>query len=111
MSNSFNFNSIKKQFLTTTLPDENNTTILVLTPNKKLMDELVHLESTLQNSNAAAETVIDDLYSLVAKLMSCNKGGVVITKDKLEECVDFEDLIAYFKVYTSFVHNITSSKN
>lgn len=111
MSNNFNFNNIKKQFLTTTLPDENNTTILVLTPTKKLMDELIHLESMLQNSNTTADTVIDDLYSLVAKLMSCNKGGVVITKEKLEECVDFEDLIAYFKVYTVFVHNLTRSKN
>ena len=111
MSNNFDFRSLKKQFLTTTLPDEDNTTILVLIPNKKLMDELVHLESTLQKSDTNADSVLDDLYTLVAKLMSRNKTGVVITKEKLEECVDFEDLIAYFKVYTAFVHKFTSSKN
>lgn len=111
MSNNFNFNNLKKQFLTTTLPDENNTTIFVLIPSKKLMDDLVHLELTLQNSDTTADAIIDDLYSLVAKLMSRNKTGVVITKEKLEECVDFEDLLAYFKVYTAFVHKFTNSKN
>lgn len=111
MSNNFNFNNLKKQFLTTTLPDENNTTLFVLMPNKKLMDELVLLESTLQSADNTADAVMDELYSLVAKIMSRNKNDIVITKEKLEECIDFEDVIAYFKVYVAFVHKFANSKN
>lgn len=111
MSNSVNFNTLKKQYLTTTLPDKEQTTILVSLPSKKLLEELTTIKSTLSEGNQTGEEIIGELYSVIAKVMSCNKMGVTITKEKLESCLEFEDLIYYFHIYLDFVSGIASSKN
>ena len=113
MSNSINFNTLKKQYLTTTLPDEKHTTIMVCMPTKSLLDDLMSLETTLNldGENQNSEEIIGELYAIVAKVMSRNKGGIKITREKLEKCLDFEDLIFYFKEYLKFVRSISTSKN
>ena len=47
MAKSLNFNNVVKQYLTVTLPDENNTRLLIGTPTKAVMDELLYFQSTL----------------------------------------------------------------
>ena len=108
MAKTFDFNTLKKQYLTTTLPDEAKTTIMVGMPTKQLFDELTSLSSSLKTES---DETVGELYSLVAKLMSRNKGGIKITREHLESCVDFEDLVAYVKSYLVFVRGIASTKN
>ena len=110
---SLNFNNVKKTYLTVTLADENNTTIMIGTPTKAIMDDLVLLQSgleTISEDDANVDTT-DELYSACAKVMSRNKGGIKISKEFLEEIFDFEDIMIFFNAYMDFITEVTSGKN
>lgn len=108
-----NFNKVKKTYLTVTLADENNTTIMIGTPTKAIMDDLVLLQSGLETISEEDANVdnTDELYSACAKVMSRNKGGVKISKEFLEEIFDFEDIMIFFNAYMNFITEVTSVKN
>lgn len=113
MANVLNFNNVKKRYLTVTLPDEQKTTLMIGTPTKAIMDELILLKSgieTLEEDETNTEA-LDDLYSACAKIMSRNKGGVKITTEYLSELFDFEDILLFFNTYMNFLSELTSSKN
>lgn len=108
-----NFNNVKKQYLTVTLPDAKKTTLMVGTPTKAIMDDLILLKSgleTISEDDANAEAT-DDLYNACAKVMSRNKGGIEITKKHLESIFDFEDIMIFFSAYMEFIGEVTSGKN
>lgn len=110
MAKSLDFNKIKKRYFTVTLADDQNTTLMICTPTKEIMDEFISMKDSL-----TAETIGDDaigeLYELCAKIMSRNKGGIKITKKDLESLFDFEDVIIFIKSYTDFINELTDSKN
>ena len=54
---------------------------------------------------------IDELYEIVARILSHNKTGVKITKEKVEELLDFEDVIVFIQAYSDFIAEVTGSKN
>ena len=85
-----NFNKVKKTYLTVTFSDEDNTTIMIGTPTKAIMDDLLELQDELNNINEDETDLdsTDNLYSACAKVMSRNKGGVKISKEFLEEIFD-----------------------
>ena len=113
MSKPLNFNNVKKQYLTVTLADEKKTTLMIGTPTKAIMDDLVLLQSSLEaiNEDEANVEATDDLYNACAKVMSRNKGGIKITKEYLEELFDFEDIVILFNAYMDFVSEVTGGKN
>lgn len=113
MAKPLNFKMAKKHYLTVTLPDEKGTTILVGTPTKRLMDDLTVLQSSLEaiEENTDNTEALDDLYNSCAKIMSRNKTGAVITKEQLEECFDYEDIIIFFTAYVEFIDELANSKN
>ena len=110
---SLNFNNVKKTYLTVTLADENNTTIMIGTPTKAIMDDLVLLQSGLEtiSEDDANVDATDELYSACAKVMSRNKGGIKSSKEFLEEIFDFEDIMIFFNAYMDFITEVTSGKN
>ena len=114
MSNTLDFNTITKQYLTVVLPDEKNTRLLITTPTKSLLEELSQIEQKFKGTGASDDSMdqaLGDLYDLIARVMSRNKAGVKITKEDLEKCLDFEDIIIFFKSYLAFVKGIKASKN
>ena len=113
MSKQLNFNNVKKQYLTITLADKDNTTIMIGTPTKALMDQLMLLQSGIEAiaDGDADDEILDDLYFACAKIMSRNKGGVEISKELLEEIFDFEDIIIFFNAYINFVTEFSKAKN
>ena len=112
MSKSLNFNNVKKTYLTVTLADENETTVMIGTPTKAMMDDLLALQERLTDATeGTTPEVLGDMYELCAKLMSRNKAGVQITKEELEKIFDFEDLSIFFNAYMEFVTNVVSGKN
>jgi hypothetical protein len=113
MAKSLNFNNLKKQYLSVTLADEKNTTLLIGTPTKKLMDDLTLLQSNLEaiEEDSGNTESFDELYTVCAKIMSRNKAGVIITKEKLEDIFDFEDVVIFFNAYMEFISEVTGSKN
>lgn len=110
MSKPLNFNNLKKKFLTVTLADEENTTLMLTTPTKAVLDSFIALKDTITGDELEDET-LDELYSICAKILSRNKAGKVITKEKVEEMFDFEDVLTLIRSYTEFISEVTSGKN
>ena len=113
MAKALNFNNVKKQFLTVTLADEKNTTLLIGTPTKAIMDDLTLLQNSIDavSDNESNNEVTDDLYNACARVMSRNKAGVKITKEFLSEIFDFEDITIFFNAYMDFIDEVIASKN
>ena len=109
MAKPLDFNKIKKRYFTVTLADENNTTLMISTPTKEVMDEFISMKDYLEGNTG--EDVIDALYELCAKIMSRNKGGIKVTKEALESMLDFDDIVIFIKAYTDFISELTNSKN
>ena len=110
MAKALNFNNIKKRYFTVTLADEKETTLMICTPTKAIMDEFISMKDSL-GSEDMAEDAIDELYELCTKIMNRNKGGIKIAKKDLEEMFDFEDIILFIRSYTEFINELTNSKN
>lgn len=112
MAKALNFNNVKKRYLNVTLPDEKETVLMIGTPTKAVMNDLVLLRSGLESlSDGADEEALDDLYAVCARVMSRNKAGKKITKEYLEEIFDFEDIIIFFHAYIEFVSELSNEKN
>lgn len=113
MAKSLNFNTLKKTYFTITLNDKKKTTLILGTPKKTLMDEMMALDDVLEELQKSGDNraVTDELYCTCAHVMSCNKGGIKVTKEFLEDIFDIEDIITFFRAYTDFLGEITSSKN
>ena len=114
MSKPLNFNNVKKRYLTVTLADEKQTTIMISAPTKRVLSALIGLQDTMteieETSNISEET-LDELYSLTSEIMSHNKGGVKIQEELLEEIFDFEDIMTFFDAYMDFINEETAGKN
>lgn len=110
MANSFDFNALKKRYFTVTLNDENKTKLFITTPTKKVLDNFVSMKNTLEASSVQGDA-IDELYDIVAQIMSHNKTGFVVTRDLVEELLDFEDIAVFINAYTNFISEVTGSKN
>lgn len=114
MANSLNFNTLKKRFFTVILADENKTTLQIGIPTKKLIRELRDSFSelaTVDVNEDDLDSIFTDIYKVVAKVMSNNKAGIKITAEHLEECLEYEHLLEFFKVYMEFVNDLSDSKN
>lgn len=112
MGKSLNFNTIKKQYLTVTLPDKDKTTLMVSTPTKAVMAELVSMGEALEELRSGDNLeIMDQLYDYCARLLSCNKTNTKITKKDLEGVFDIEDLVLLFNTYTDFVNEVYKTKN
>lgn len=113
MAKTLDFNKIKKKYLTVVLADEKNTTLIIGTPTKAIMDELISLKSAfddISEDDIDSETM-DEIYTVCAKLMSRNKTGKKITKEQLEKEFDFEDMLIFFNAYMDFITEISGEKN
>ena len=113
MAKALNFNKVKKTYMTITLADEAETTLMIGTPTKAIMDDLMSLQDNLVSiSDDRANTeATGELYKTCAKLMSRNKGGIKITAEYLENIFDFEDIIIFFNAYMEFIAEVTGGKN
>lgn len=110
MAQVLDFNKVKKSYLTIILPDEEQTKLSLMTPTKKLLNELSEMLPE-ETGEMPSEEDLESLFELTARLMSRNKTGKQITAEQLSDCLDFEDLVAFFNAYTEFVSNIANSKN
>lgn len=110
---SLNFNTLNKRYLNVTLADEDQTTILISTPTKRVMDNLLMLQETFKNvsEDEIGADVMDTLYDACAQIMSNNKSRKKISAEFLADLFDFEDIFIFFNAYMEFVEEITSSKN
>lgn len=113
MTRPLNFNNTRKKYLTVVLNDEKNTTLLVGTPTKAIMNELIALQNDLNvmgDGEVNMESV-ELLYELSATLLSRNKTNTKVTKEELENTLDLEDILTFFTAYMEFIEDVSKGKN
>lgn len=110
MAKTLDFKALKKQYLTVKLGDEKNTVLMVGTPTKAVLDSFLSMKDSISEGNTGDEA-IEELYEIVARIMSHNKGGIKISKEEIEELLDFEDITVFVRAYTDFISEVTGSKN
>lgn len=114
MAKTLDFNSIKRPSLTLVMQDEEKTRIDVTVPTEGLVSELIaaapELEAVVKNGDNESLRAV---YDLAARLISCNRGGVVVTGDDLKEKynLDLEAIVVFYGVYTDFINEIANAKN
>lgn len=113
MAKPLNFNNVPKKYLTVTLADKKKTTLMIGTPTKQIMDDLIILQDLKDSvgEEGADSEVMDGLYSACARIMNRNKSGIKIEKALLEEIFDLEDIMIFFNAYMNFINEINESKN
>ena len=113
MAKPLNYHNVKKKYLTVTLADDKKTTLLIGTPTKAVMDDIVLLQDSLDaiSEEETSIELINDIYRACAKIMSRNKGGIEITNEYLENLFDLEDIIIFFNAYIDFIDEVASEKN
>ena len=112
MAKPLNFNSLKKKYLTVTLPNDNRTVLMIGTPTKAILDEFLSLQDSIEDlsGNMQGET-LDLFYDICSKIMSRNKAGIDISREFVSEIFDFEDVIVFIQAYTEFIQEISNAKN
>lgn len=110
MAKTFNFNNVQKQYFTTTLPDEKQTTIMICTPTKELMGEILSLGSIITPENMTDEK-LDSIYTVCSKIMSHNKGGIKIPKEFIAKSIPLDHLITFIGEYATFIKEASNLKN
>ena len=110
---SIDFNLREKKYLTITLNDEKKTTIMVLSPSKKVMNKLVRIKDLIGNESKdiSEDEQINLLYETCSIVMSRNKGGITIEKELLEEIFDIDDVQFFLNKYMEFVSSRIKGKN
>ena len=110
MSKVFDFNALKKKYMTVKLPDENNTVLMITTPSKKVLDSFLAMKNSV-NVEELGDEAINELYGIVCTVMNYNKAGIKIPKEKIEELLDFEDVLMFIRAYADFISEVSNSKN
>lgn len=104
-----NFNNINKKKFNVTLNDDKNTTLILLNPSKKIMDNLIELHKN--SGDTSEDDQIDSLYCICSDILSRNINRVKITKETVEELFDIEDIQILLDEYFKFVSNQVVEKN
>ena len=85
----------------------NGDTLMVSMPRKKTFEKM----TSINLNNEDSKELLNDLYLLVAEILSNNKQGKVITADYVDDALDIDDVKALFAAYSDFVHGVTSDPN
>jgi hypothetical protein len=112
--NRLDFNALTAPTLPLVMCDAEKTEIVVTTPTEGLVEDLQALAPELSKVLGANNAdSIEAVYSLAAKLISCNRAGLQVTADDLRNKykLNLEALIVFYNVYLSFVNEITNAKN
>lgn len=111
MAHTLDFTKQKKEYLTVKLNDDKGTVLMIGTPTKRILEEFVSINEQLGDNNGMTSDVVNDVYTVCAKIMSFNKGGIKITPEYLGEFFDLGDITLFFEVYGEFMTTVTGAKN
>ena len=129
MNYKVNFQKAKRNYMVLTFDDERETdgeketyekTILVGMPKKRIFSALMDMQDVMEKKNEAQtekeknksnREIIDELYELVAKILSNNMAGEEITTEWVEEQLTTEELQTFFVQYVKFVNGEATDPN
>ena len=114
MAKTLNFNTINPPTLPLVMSDPDQTQITVTTPTEGMVEELQEMAPALDKVVKANDAEsIKAVYTLAAKLMSCNREGLQVTVDDLrgKYRLGLETLIVFFNAYLDFLDEFKNAKN
>lgn len=126
MGYQINFQKAKRDFITLTFDDEGENgepiekVICVSMPKKRILTALLDMQAIVNRKEEAQTTkekeemdqrIIDEMYDLTAKILSCNLKGEKITTEWVEEQMDAQQLKEFFSTYVKFVNGEASNPN
>lgn len=124
-----NFQKAKRNYMVLTFDDEREKdgqketyekTILVGMPKKRIFSALMDMQDIIEQKNEAQtekekneanRAIIEELYELVAKILSNNMAGEEITVEWVEEQFTTEELQTFFVQYVKFVNGEAADPN
>ena len=109
MAKMLDFSRAKKPTLPVKFPDE--TIVHIYAPTKAMLEEFIELNATLEKAANSDRESMDVLYDFVARCLSHNKLGKVITPEYVGEQLDVGDLIVFARAYADFIAELKNGKN
>ncbi len=103
------FTKSSKRYLAINLID--NQLIRVRMPTKRVFDALLGLKDQLSGLTTEDGGQLDEIYDLIAVVLSNNLEHKVITSDYLADLLDIEDVQLFFRGYMSFISGVVSDPN
>ena len=108
----FDFNAIEQVTMGITLPDKEKTRLTLTTPTVSMIERLeANIDNVKNILNSNNEIAINDLFQLLAELLSCNKEFRTVTVKELKDCLLAPHVDAFLMAYTEFLNEIKSAKN
>lgn len=103
------FTQSAKRYLAINLID--NQLIRVRMPTKKVFDALLDLKDHLTRLSTDDGGQLDEIYDLIAVVLSNNLEHQPVTSEYLAELFDIEDVQTFFQAYMTFINGIVSDPN
>lgn len=114
MAEVLRFDRHRPPLLPVELMDDAHTIINLIPPTVELQEELRanlgRLSALLSREDSG---MVDTLYDLAARLMSCNRNLLRVTGHDLRTTykMDAADLVVFFYAYADFIREIENAKN
>lgn len=108
------FRAIEQPNIEIVLLDDDNTTIHVTTPTHGMVKQLESMKQVLASLDSKSdENALNKSYEFVAKLMSVNREGLLITGKALRETYRISplSLLEFVRAYFDFIEEIKAAKN
>ena len=105
---SFDFNKVKRCFMTVTLKD--NRKLIVKMPMKKTFEKLSALQE-MDTDSMTAEDAMDTLGGLCAEILSHNMTGEQVTTKEITDDYDTEEMEALIDAYMEFAGGVKNNPN
>ncbi|MDE6730017.1 MAG: hypothetical protein K2J71_04500 [Oscillospiraceae bacterium] len=108
----FDFNAIEQVTMGVTLPNKEKTRLHLTTPTVSLVEKLeANIGKVDEILNSDDKVSINNLFQMLADLMSCNKEFRTVTVAELKDCLLAQHVNAFLIAYTEFLAEIKSAKN
>lgn len=102
----FNFNAIKRSYMEVILPDEEQTTLHIGIPKKKTIMRMAEMQKEMNQ-----DEIINDLYQMTVTILNNNREKIEVTLEQASEWFEYEDMLEFFKAFSSFIKKEANGKN
>lgn len=103
------FTQSAKRFLAVNLIDSQ--LIRVRMPTKRVFDALLGLKDHLTSLTGENGGQLDQIYDLIAIVLSNNLEHKPVTSEYLAELLDIEDIQIFFHSFMAFINGVVSDPN
>jgi hypothetical protein len=104
----FDFNKVKRSFLTVTLKD--GRTLPVKMPMKKTFEKMTALKE-VDTESMSIDDAMDTLGGLVGEILTNNMKAEKVTTEYITENYDTEEMNAFIDSYMNFVSGVKDNPN